>query len=221
AIRSPAGAAACSFDSIFGEDRIAPALIVLARLAAGLRQLVPAVAIDFDSLPAVSAGSAMVGIEFCDVAWRQVLGRLGHPLLGDSIPFPDRLRALREAGLLGRYYRELGELVTQRATAMRDRTLKERPALYFAFRFPSAPGDWLTLALVRGFSSPERPILLFTPELLTRDLMAGYRLQGINAVHAMELSAANIRSVGTSPGNRTLTLKHAAFTENDGFWVAA
>jgi hypothetical protein len=167
-----------------------------------------------DSLPGLRAGDNVIGQEFCDAAWQRALARMGPTPLRDSIAPPDRLRALRKAGLVATYYATLEDILAERARGLRDRVLRERPGLYFAFRFPDAPGGWLSLALLRGFSLPERPLILFTPDLLTRELLAEYRAQGVNAVHAVELSPLAGR------GSSVAVLKHAVFGENDGFWVS-
>jgi len=206
-------APACQLDSLFGEVRLTAELVTLARLAAGLRQLIPAVAIDLDSMPSVRVSGTTVGAEFCDDAWHQVLPRLGSPVR-DSILLPDRLRTLRDAGLLDNYYRALEDQVAEEASALRDKVLKERPGLFFAFRAAHAPGDWLSIGLMRGFTLPERPLLLFTPEAVTHELLAAYRARGINAVHATELSPVMTR------GHSVTGLKQVVFEENDGFWVA-
>jgi hypothetical protein len=206
---------ACVLDSAVWEGRLVPAFVTLARLATGLRQLIPAVALDLDSVPGMRAGDYVIGQEFCDAAWQRVLARMGPAPLRDSIAPPDRLEALRESGLVGSYYATLQDIVAERARTLRDRVLRERPGLNFAFRFGAAPGDWLSLALLRGFSLPERPLIVLTPDPMTRDVLAEYGAQGVNAVHAVELSPLAGR------GQSVAVLKHAIFGENDGFWVSA
>jgi len=125
-----------------------------------------------------------------------------------------RYRTLREAGLLPSYYQALEDLVAERARSLRDRILKERPGLYFAFRLRQAPGDWFSLGLLRGFSLPDRPLLLFTPEVRPRPWLAAYRARGLNAVHAVELPPALVR------GRNLGALKAVVFGQSDGFWLA-
>jgi hypothetical protein len=217
--RGPRGEALdapCALDSLFWDSGLVPAFAALARVAGQARQLVPALAFDLSSSRrgGEPAGYSM-GQEFCDAAWRQALTRLGRHGPLDSVPVAARYRTLREAGLLPLYFGALEELMAQRARALRDRALKESPNLYFAFRLQHAPGDWFTLGLFRGFSLPDRPLLLFTPELETRDLLAAYRARGLNAVHATELPLTLVRP-GTLAG-----LKHVVFGENDGFWLSS
>src|SRR5439155_1573789 len=104
-------------------------------------------------------------------AWADAVKRLQPPSLA-RIPLLDSGKA--------------GE-VAARATVLRDRVLKQRRDLYFAFRLAQPPADWFTLGLLRGFGLPDRPLLLFTPEVWTRDLLALYRARGLNMVHAIAL----------------------------------
>ena len=97
---------------------------------------------------------------------------------------------------------------------MRDRILKQRRDLYFAFRLPQAPADWFALGLLRGFALPDRPLLLFTPELRTRQLLALYRSGGLNLAHAVAVPPAALAARDWT------SLKRLVFEENDGFWLA-
>ena len=214
-IRGEPLSAACALDSAFWDDRVVPAAVTLARLAAGLRQLVPALAFDLGPLPRGQFTGYSMGQEFCDAAWRQAIRRMGRHGPLDSLPVVERYRTLRDAGLLPAYYQALEALVAEHARGIRDRVLKERPGLYFAFRLRQAPGDWFSLGLLRGFSLPDRPLLVFTPEVMTRRLLAAYRARGLDAVHAVELPSALVRV------RNLATLKPLVFGQNDGFWLSA
>jgi len=204
----------CALDSLLWDAGIAPAYTALARLASQTRQLVPALALDLSGPRKRTWGGYSMGQEFCDAAWRQVLAHIGRRGSLDTVPVSDRYRTLREAGLLSLYFGALEDLVAVRARALRDRALKESGGLYFAFRLQQAPGDWFTLGLCRGFNLADRPLLLFTPEVETRELLAAYRARGINAVHAVELPLALVRPASLAG------LKRVAFGENDGFWLS-
>src|SRR5258705_10961606 len=132
----------------------------------------------------------------------------------DSLPHAARYPALRDAGLLPRYYRALEDEVAARAAVLRDRVLKQRRDLYFAFRLAQPPADWFTLGLLRGFGLPDRPVLLFTPEVWTRDVLALYRARGFNLVHAVALVPPSLRA------RRWSGVKRLVFVESDGFLVA-
>jgi hypothetical protein len=97
---------------------------------------------------------------------------------------------------------------------LRDRVLKQRRDLYFAFRLAQTPSDWFTLGLLRGFGLPDRPLLLFTPEVWSRDLLALHRARGFNLVHAVALVAPSLRARDWSG------VKRLVFDESDGFWLA-
>ncbi len=204
----------CALDTALWLGRLTPAYTALGRLAADQRTLVVAVGLDFGAgrdSPEPGLGYSM-GQEFCDVAWRHTLKRLGQQSALDSLPYAERYRTLREVGLLSLYYRALEEQVAERATALRDRVLRQRRDVYFAFRLPQLPADWFTLGMLRGFALPDRPLLLLSPEVQTRELTALYRARGLNAVHAVELVPALLRTRDWGG------LRRAVFDENDGFW---
>lgn len=205
--------AACALDSGAWSAGVAPAFTTLARLAGSERQLVPALALDFDG-PGAPAGYSM-GQDFCDAAWRYGVAHLPNRQALDSLPRPARYQTLRDQGLLGPYYQALEDAVADRARVLRERALHEHPGLYFAVRLHAPPSDWFTLGVLRGLSLPDRPLLLFTPEVETRSLLAAYRTRGLNMVHAVELHPDLLR-----PRNLPV-LKRVVFGGNDGFWLTA
>jgi hypothetical protein len=210
--RGPHGeavAAPCAFDSTLWAGALGPAYGALGRLAADQRTLVIALGLDL-------AGGRPTGLEFCDAAWRRGLARIARTGPLDSLPFAARYPALRDAGLLPLYYRALEDEVAERAAALRDRVLKLRRDLYFAFRLPQLPADWFTLGLLRGFALPDRPTFIFSPEVRTRDALAWYRAHDLNLVHAVTLVPAMLRA--RSPD--WAGLRQLMFAENDGFWLA-
>jgi|SRR5690242_7856959 len=213
--RGPRGeglAAPCALDSTLWADGLGGAYGALGRLAAEQRTLVIALGIDL-------AGSRdySMGQDFCDAAWRRGIASLRgvSGLSLDSLPSGARYAALRDAGLLPRYYRALEDEIAARAAALRDRILRERRDLYFAFRLSTPPADWFTLGLLRGFSLPDRPLLVFSPEPRAREVMTLYRAAGLNVAHAVALPPASLTA------HDWLSLRRLAFVENDGFWLAA
>ena len=206
-------AAPCALDSMLWTDGLATAYAALGRLAAEQRTLVIALGLD------VGERSYSMGQEFCDAAWRRGLialtltGAAGRHL--DSLPYAARYPTLRDAGLLPRYYRALEDEVAARATVLRDRVLKQRRDVYFAFRLAQPPADWFSLGLLRGFGLPDRPLLVLTPELQTRDLFAFHRGRGLNVAHAVSLVPQSLRSRDWSG------VRQVVFGESDGFWVPA
>ena len=211
--RGEARGVACALDSAVWTLNVAPAFTGLARLAGTERQLIPALGVELDR--GADAGPVYsMGVDFCDAAWRSIARLSKHSLL-DSVPRAARYHALRDQGLLGAYYEALGQAVAEHARALRDRALREHPGLYFAFRLHQAPGDWFTLGVLRGFSLPDRPLLLFTPEVESRPLLAAYRARGLNAVHAVELPIELVRA------RNLALLKRVVYGANDGFWLAS
>src|SRR2546426_7847752 len=83
---------------------------------------------------------------------------------------------------------------------------------YFAFRLAQPPADWFTFGLLRGFGLPDRPLLLFTPELWTRDPLAFYRARGLNIVHAVALVPPSLRDRKSTRLNSShLVISYAVF----------
>src|SRR5205807_2588691 len=66
----------------------------------------------------------------------------------------------------------------------------------------------------RGVALPDRALLLFTPELRTRQLLALYRSGGLNLAHAVAVPPAALAARDWT------SLKRLVFEENDGFWLA-
>src|SRR5207302_10211800 len=112
----------------------------LGRLAAEQRTLVIALGLDIDGPRGYSMGQ-----EFCDAAWRRGIAGFGPGATLDSLRPGARYAALRDAGLLARHYRALEDEVAARAAALRDRILKQRRDVYFAFRLPQPPADWFKI----------------------------------------------------------------------------
>lgn len=211
--------APCVFDSALWEGGLASAYTALGRLAADQQHLVIALGLDLASVhpDARKAGADpfgyTMGQEFCDAAWRRALARLGRTTALDTLPVAARYPMLREAGLLAAYYQALEDDVAKKAAVLRDRVLKQRHDLYFAFRLAAPPADWFTLGLLRGFALPDRPLLVFTPEARTRGLLALLRARGLNLTHAVELTPALLRTRDWAE------LRRVVFEENDGFWL--
>ncbi|HVH67405.1 MAG TPA: hypothetical protein VM716_06020 [Gemmatimonadales bacterium] len=211
--RGEALGAPCALDSTLWADGLASAYAALGRLAVEQKTLVIALGLELGGTRGYSMGQ-----EFCDLAWRRGLVGLSRggeaARAWDTLPYGARYPTLRDAGLLARYYRALEDEVAARATVLRDRVLKQRRDLYFAFQLPQPPTDWFTLGLLRGFGLSDRPTLLFTPELQARDLLALYRARGINLAHAGALDPAALRARDWA------RLKRLIFVESDGFWLS-
>jgi hypothetical protein len=221
AVQSAAGdtlAAWCALDPRYWSEGMASSYRALARLAAARTDLIPAIALDLDPPP---PGRRPSDDPFCDGAWRVALAGLPRdsafpPARAErfaALPPAARYDSLLESGLLGAYYAALEDATAARAAALRTEVRRIRGDLSFAFITRRPPVDWYTLGLLRGFSVPDTPVLLWSPELRPRDLLARARARGIVAVHAVGLMPARI------PASAWPRLAKVAFGENDGFWV--
>ncbi|HJX20841.1 MAG TPA: hypothetical protein VJ454_07600, partial [Steroidobacteraceae bacterium] len=103
----------------------------------------------------------------------------------------------------------------ERAITLRAELRRSHPDLRFAFHASDLPADWFTLGLLRGFSSPDAPALLWLKERKGRALIRRYREHGVYALSAL----------GLEPYRATFTpsewsrLRFAAFSEHAGFWL--
>ena len=212
--RGDTAAVSCGLDSLLWRSALRPAYRALARLG-GERgaDLVAGVAVDLD-VP--KDGYAAAG--FCDATYREGLraleldsaeaGRLA------ALPANARYDALLEAGLLGRYETALEGLVAERAAALRAEVRRLNPDLRFAFRSARVPTDWFSLGLLRGFSAPDAPVLLWTREPRVRDVLQHYRARGIFVVSGVSLVPERVAA------SEWPRLRRVAFGEHDGFWLS-
>jgi hypothetical protein len=213
-VRGDTAAVWCGLDSLLWRGALRPAYRALARLG-GERatDLVAGVAVDLDVPQDGYAGAG-----FCDATYREGLGALELDSADAGrlaiLPAAARYDALLEAGLLGRYEAALEGLVAQRAAALRVEVRRLNPDLRFAFRSAQVPTDWFSLGLLRGFSAPDAPVLLWTREPRVRDILAHYRARGIFVLSAVGLAPERIAS------SEWPRLRRVAFVEHDGFWLS-
>jgi len=216
-------AAWCALDPRYWAEEVSPSYRALAQLAATREDLIPAIALDLDPEP---PGRRPSEDPVCDAAWRTVLARLPRDSAFPAaradafagLPSAARYDSLLASGLLGRYYAALEDAVAERAAAIRADVRRIRGDLGFAFVTRRPPLDWLSLGLLRGFSSlpPDPPLLLWSPEVRPRELLARARARGIVAITAVALAPAHLPAASWGSGR----LARVAFRENSGFWIA-
>jgi hypothetical protein len=212
-LRGAPAALSCALDSLFWRGALRPAYRALARLGGDRGgDLVAGVALDLD---VGDGGYAFAG--FCDATYHEGLRALGADSAETerlaALPPAMRYDELLERGLLGRYEEALERLVAQRSTTLRAELKRLNPDLRFAFRAAQVPSDWFSLGLLRGFSAPDAPVLLWTREPRVREVLEHYRARGIFALSAVGLSPERVAS---SDWPR---LRRLAFVEHDGFWL--
>jgi hypothetical protein len=206
----------CGLDSLLWRDALRPAYRALARLGgrggSGRSEIIAGVALDLDAPRGGYAGAG-----FCDATYREGLRALGTDSAETerltALPPAARYDTLLERGLVGRYYEGLERLVAQRAAAIRADVRRLNPEARFAFRAAQVPSDWFSLGLLRGFSAPDAPVLLWTRERRIRQPLARYRDRGIVALSALGLAPERVAAADWP------RLRRLAFLEHDGFWL--
>lgn len=208
----------CGLDSLYWRGALRPVLRTMTRLGGGgaRTEVIAGVALDLDSATTIYGGSG-----FCDADYRVGLAALGldHAEIERLVALPPGVRydTLLERGWLSGYFEGLEAAVAERATVLRGELQRQHPDLRFAFHASDVPGDWFSLGLLHGFSSPDAPVLLWLKERGGggRALMRRYRERGVYA-----LSAA-----GLEPDRATFApsewprLRFATFSEHAGFWL--
>lgn len=207
---------ACGLDSLYWHDALRPAYHTLTRLG-GARPppgIVAGIALDLDSAMTYLRGSG-----FCDADYRVGLATLGldrtemERLTG--LPVAVRYDTLLERGWLRGYFEGLEAAVAERAALLRGELQRTHPDLRFAFHASDVPADWFTLGLLRGFSSPDAPVLLWLKERRGRALLRRYQERNVFALSALGLEP----DPATFAPTELPRLRFAAFREHAGFWL--
>jgi hypothetical protein len=207
---------ACGLDSLYWRGAVRPTYRTLARLG-GTRpppEVIAGVALDLDSAMSYFRGSG-----FCEADYRAGLAALGldraemERLAG--LPPPVRYDTLLERGWLSGYFEGLEAAVAERAVALRGELRRLHPDLRFAFHASDVPADWFTLGLLRGFSSPDAPVLLWLKDRRGRALLRRYRERNVFALSAVGLRPDRV----TFAPSEWPRLRFMAFSEHAGFWL--
>ena len=109
--------------------------------------------------------------------WKQLRG----------IPLKQRFHWLKDKGILELYYKILENTITEYAKRVRNEVQKINPDLVFGFYQLNMPSNWFSRGIMRGFSSPERPALLFTFETTGKPYLEILRNQNIYLLNAEAL----------------------------------
>ena len=205
---------ACGLDSLYWRGALRPSYRVLTRLGGARPDVIGGVALDLDSAMTYYRGSG-----FCDADYRVGLAALGLDRAEverlAALPPVVRYDTLLERGWLGGYYEGLEAAVAERASVLRAELRRLHPDLRFAFHASDVPADWFTLGLLRGFSSPDAPVLLWLKERRGRALLRRYRERGVYAITALGLEPDR----ATFAQSEWPRLRFAAFSEHAGFWL--
>ena len=205
---------ACGLDSLFWRGALRPAYRALTKLGGARPEVIAGVALDLDSAMTYYRGTG-----FCDADYRVGLAALGLDSADRerlaALPPVARYDTLLERGSLRRYFDGLEAAVAERATLLRGELQRLHPDLRFAFRATIPPADWFSLGLLRGFSSPDAPVLLWLRERRGRVLLARYAERDIFALSALGLEP---QRATFAPGDWS-RLRYASFSDHAGFWL--
>jgi len=91
---------------------------------------------------------------------------------------------LKEKGILDIYYQILEETITEYARKTKEEILKINPELIFGFYQLNLPVNWFSKGIMRGFSTEDRPSLLFTFETAGKSYLEMLRKEDIFLLHS-------------------------------------
>jgi len=122
-----------------------------------------------------------------------------------------RFHWLKKQGLLRLYYKILEDTIADYSARVKEKILKINPDLIFGFYRMSMPLDWFSQGIMRGFSSPERPVFLFTFETTGMPYLESFRKKGIYVLHATALLLGMTENYQAVIGN--------SLRFNHGYWL--
>jgi hypothetical protein len=209
----------CLLDPSYWNAAIVPGMLTLARLSAAHPDLIPGVALDLGDL---ASGTEPPHLP-CEADYRIGLDAMARDSVISSgfaatlarVEPAARYRTLVEDGLLDDLYAALERVTATRAASIHAAAMRIRPGLLFAIRAAAPPTDWFGRGLLRGWSARGLPVILLGGPGRTREIVAGYRAEGILVLSALELDPERIATGAWS------RLRHPVFEENDGFWMEA
>lgn len=140
-------------------------------------------------------------------------GDAGMMAEAGDLPQAERYDWLRVHGLLDPYFRTLSAEVERACREVRDAAWAINPDLLFASYIFTTPCNWFDLGLYRGFSSPERPVVLMTFNIQSGRMLQHLRRDRVYAYHA---SVALLGMIG--PGEHETVFANA-FRLGHGYWM--
>ncbi|MBT5876582.1 MAG: hypothetical protein HOH43_24370 [Candidatus Latescibacteria bacterium] len=131
----------------------------------------------------------------------------------EDVQLPDRFNFLRVHGLLDEYFNVLSSEVERICRSIRSDILRINPDLLLASYVFTTPCNWFDLGLYRGFSSPERPIILMTFNVKSGRMMEQLRRRGVYAYHT------SVALLGMMKENEYETVFTNAREYGHGLWM--
>jgi hypothetical protein len=203
----------CPLDPVLW-GKLASGIRVLARFAATRTELIPAVGLSLDRTT-----EGWGAPPFCDAAWQAGLGALPRDPTRPrnrlsrlaAVPRAARYDSLLEGGLIAAFDSAVARVVTQRAAALRADVRRIRRSVLLALVMDRSPTDWFTRSLVLGMSTPDAPVLVFSPDPGARALLN----TGDTAMvlHIIRLDPGLVMKAGAARLGQTV------FQDHEGFWL--
>ncbi|MDP7620248.1 MAG: hypothetical protein QF652_08410, partial [Dehalococcoidia bacterium] len=148
------------------------------------------IAIDVELYAHPPAYNYYTGYGFEDACYNAVLERwegwVDAAVLTEAadVGLTERFDWLRTRGLLEGYFTVLSSEVERICREIRDEVWRVNPDLLFASYIFTTPCNWFDLGVYRGFSSPDRPVVLMTFNVRSGRMLEYLREKRVYAYHA-------------------------------------
>ena len=183
------------------------------------RPCIGGIAIDVELYAHPPAYNYHMGYGFEDACFKFALDRLAGCVDEDILKsaqwleLADRHNWLRTHGLLEAYFRTLSAEVERICREIRDAVWEINPDLLFASYIFTTPCSWFDLGVYRGFSSPERPLILMTFNVRSGRMLEHLRRERVYAYHA------SVALLGMIRKDEYRTVFGNAFRLGHGYWM--
>ncbi|MCA9733139.1 MAG: hypothetical protein H6696_01330 [Deferribacteres bacterium] len=177
--------------------------------------------IDTDFYGRTAANSYTAAHEYSDESvafFRQsARGFVKDSLLQDFLGTPpmQRFAFLQDNGLLPLYNQILMEEVERFARGLRERIENYAPDYCWGVFLRTLPNTWYEYGLLRGLSTPGKPVLLFTYEPLVHTAVYQLRQHNVYVLHALAISSVQVKS------NEWPSFFQFIAKEHEGFWLSS
>ena len=205
-------------DMAFWEENWAASLEAIATFSVD-HPCVGGIAVDMELYAHPPAYNYYTGYGFEDLCYFTVLerwnGRLDRELLREasSVQLPDRFNWLRTHGWLEIYFNVLSAEVERVCREIRELVWRINPDLLFASYIFTTPCNWFDLGVYRGFSTPERPLILMTFNVRSGRMLEYLRRERVYAYHA------SVALLGTIRKEEYETVFGNARKYGHGYWM--
>jgi len=205
-------------DMIFWRDNLGNSLKAIAEFSLD-HTSIGGITIDVELYGHPPAYNYYTGYGFEDACYRFALdkwqGTVADVLLDEArdVQLPDRFDWLRSHAMLKAYFDLLSLEVERVCREIREEVWEINPKLLFASYIFTTPCNWFEMGIYRGFTTPERPMILMTFNVRSARMLEYLRDSGVYAYHA------SVALLGAIEEDEYTTVFSNALKYGHGYWM--